>query len=83
MKGIPVLAVYGDYFEVDARWATIRRNGLAYYERVRAAGGNVKVVDLPAAGIRGNSHMIPMDRNNLEVAALIQGWLAEQPGLYQ
>ena len=30
----------------------------------------------------GNSHMLMMDRNNLEVAALIQRWL-EQQGLYR
>jgi hypothetical protein len=43
---------------------------------VRAAGGVVDVVDLPAAGIRGNSHMIMMDRNSDAVAALVQDWLA-------
>ena len=46
------------------------------------AGGNVEVVDLPSVGIRGNSHMLMMDRNNLEIAALIQRWL-ERQGLYQ
>jgi hypothetical protein len=29
-----------------------------------------------------NSHMLMMDRNNLQVAALIQDWLAKQ-GLYR
>ena len=81
LKEIPILAVYGDYFDVDKRWATIRANGFAFFDKIRAAGGSVKVVELPREGIRGNSHMIPMDRNNLEVAALIQKWLAEQPGL--
>ena len=33
------------------------------------------VVDLPQAGIKGNSHMLMMDKNNAEVAALIQKWL--------
>jgi hypothetical protein len=40
-----------------------------------AAGGSVDVVDLPQAGIKGNSHMLMMDKNNAEVAALIQKWL--------
>ena len=40
------------------------------------AGGRVDVVDLPAIGIRGNSHMIQMDRNSDEVAGLVQDWLA-------
>ena len=49
---------------------------------IAAAGGNVRVVNLPQAGIRGNSHMLMMDRNNQEVAALIQQWLEKQ-GLYR
>src|SRR6266705_3553441 len=32
--------------------------------------------------IRGNSYMLMMDRNNLQVAALIRQWLAKQ-GLYR
>ena len=40
------------------------------------------VVDLPKAGIKGNSHMIMMDRNSDQVAELIQKWLADK-GLYQ
>ena len=41
-----------------------------------------EVIDLPAIGIRGNSHMMMNDRNNLEVAAVIQKWL-EGKGLYR
>ena len=33
---------------------------------------------LPKAGLIGNSHMLMMDKNNLQVAALIQEWLAKQ-----
>jgi hypothetical protein len=33
------------------------------------------VVDLPDVGIKGNSHMMMMDKNNAEVAAVIQKWL--------
>jgi pimeloyl-ACP methyl ester carboxylesterase len=82
LKAIPTLFVYGDNIEKDARWPQIRRNGVAFAEAMRAAGGKVEVVDLPQAGIRGNSHMLMMDRNNLEVAALIQRWL-DQQGLYR
>ena len=42
---------------------------------MKAAGGSVDVIDLPKAGIHGNSHMMMMDKNNLEVAGLIQNWL--------
>jgi pimeloyl-ACP methyl ester carboxylesterase len=82
LKNIPTLFVYGDGIEADARWPQIRRTGVAFGEAMTKAGGKVEVVDLPRAGIRGNSHMLMMDRNNSEVAALIQGWLEKQ-GLYR
>ena len=49
---------------------------MRFAEAIRAAGGSVEVVDLPERGIRGNSHMVMMDRNSDEVAALVQDWLA-------
>jgi len=82
LKGIPTLLVYGDYIEQDARWPQIRKNGVGFGDAIRQAGGKVDVVDLPRSGIRGNSHMLMMDKNNQEVAALIQQWLEKQ-GLYK
>ena len=82
LAGIPTLFVYGDYIEQDARWPTIRKNGVAFGQEITRAGGKVEVVDLPKAGIKGNSHMLMMDRNNAEVAAMIQAWLEKQ-GLWK
>jgi len=45
---------------------------------LKAAGGSIDIVDLPDAGLRGNSHMVMMDRNSDDVAALIQKWLASK-----
>ena len=78
LKSIPVLMVYGDYIEQDARWPTIRKLGTEFGDKITAAGGSVDVVNLPAVGIKGNSHMIMIDRNNLEVAQLIQDWLVKK-----
>jgi pimeloyl-ACP methyl ester carboxylesterase len=82
LRDVPVLMVYGDYITQDARWPAIRANGLRFAEAVRAAGGTVDVVDLPERGIRGNSHMIMMDRNGDQVAQLVQELLAGR-GLYR
>ena len=82
LKNTPILALYGDYIEEDARWPTIRGNQLKFLEQVKAAGGKYDVVDLPKIGIKGNSHMIMMDRNSDQVADLIQAWLVKQ-GLYR
>jgi S-ribosylhomocysteine lyase LuxS involved in autoinducer biosynthesis len=45
---------------------------------VRAAGGKVDVINLPDLGIKGNSHMVMMDKNNDAVAVAIQKWLMDQ-----
>lgn len=75
LRDVPVLMIYGDYIADDPRWPAIRARGLAFADAVRAAGGHVDVVDLPAGGIHGNSHMIQMDRNSDVVAGLVQDWL--------
>jgi pimeloyl-ACP methyl ester carboxylesterase len=82
LKDVPTLAIYGDYIEQDARWPTIRGNGVKFLEAAAKLGARYEVVDLPKAGIRGNSHMMMMDRNNGEIAQLIQNWLEKQ-GLYR
>jgi pimeloyl-ACP methyl ester carboxylesterase len=82
LKDIPILAVYGDNFESDSRWPKIRANGVQFLEEVRKAGGKYEVVDLPKIGIRGNSHMMMMDKNSDQVAGVIQDWLQKQ-GLYR
>jgi len=82
LKNTPMLAVYGDYIEEDARWPTIRANQLKFGEQVKAAGGKFEVINLPQMGIKGNSHMIMMDRNSDQVAGIIQAWLEKQ-GLYR
>ena len=82
LKDVPILAVYGDYIESDSRWPKIKANGVQFLEEVRKAGGHYEVVDLPKIGIRGNSHMMMMDRNSDQVAGVIQDWLQKQ-GLYR
>jgi hypothetical protein len=75
IKNIPVLMVFGDYIEQDSRWPKMRQGDLDYAAAVRAAGGSVDVVNLPDVGIKGNSHMLMMDKNNAQIADLIQAWL--------
>ncbi len=82
LAGTPILTVYGDFIEQDSRWPAIRASQIKMLEQVRAAGGRYEVVNLPQIGIKGNSHMMMMDRNNQQVADVIQGWLEKQ-GLYR
>jgi hypothetical protein len=43
-----------------------------------AAGGRGTFLLLPEAGIAGNSHMMMMDKNNLQVADRLRSWIAQQ-----
>ena len=64
--------------EVRYRWKAIRQNSVGYGEAFKAGGGSFDLVDLPDAGIKGNSHMVMMDKNSDQVADLIQKWLVSK-----
>ncbi|HEY1363435.1 MAG TPA: esterase [Xanthobacteraceae bacterium] len=74
IRNTPVLMLFGDYVEQHPRWAAYKKTDLEYAAAVRAAGGSVEVIDLPAIGITGNSHMMMQDKNNAEIAGVIQRW---------
>ncbi|MFL9827880.1 esterase [Rhodoplanes sp. SY1] len=78
LKDVPTLMVFGDYIEQDSRWPTMRAKDVSFGDAIKAAGGSVDVVDLPKVGIKGNSHMLMMDKNNGQVADLIQDWLVKK-----
>ena len=75
LKGTPILVVYGDNVRDHPRWSKIRKNVFDFAEATKQAGGTVDFVDLLDIGIKGNTHMMMMDRNSDEVAAVIQKWL--------
>ena len=75
LKDVPVLMIFGDYVEQDARWPKMRAADIEFGDAVKAAGGSVELVNLPEVGIVGNSHMLMMDKNNGQIADLIQKWL--------
>ena len=78
LKNVPVLMLFGDNVDLHSRWVTYRKLDLEYADAVRAAGGKVDVINLPDVGIKGNSHMVMMDKNNGAVADVIQHWLVER-----
>jgi pimeloyl-ACP methyl ester carboxylesterase len=41
------------------------------------AGVNHSFVRLPEVGIKGNGHMMMLEKNNLEIAALLNSWVAK------
>lgn len=82
---IPILIVYGDniatepstIFNVNIwRLSSIRAKQFA--DAVNRRGGDVRVIRLPELGIRGNTHAPFADRNNLEIADLLERYLHEK-----
>ena len=76
---VPLLSVWGDFsFGAPGRNGDARRNGCRdTLAAVAAAGGQAQLLLLPQAGIAGNSHMLMLDRNNLDVAQQVLGWLRQ------
>lgn len=74
---VPLLSVWADHsFGNKARNGDERRNGCAgSVERIAAKGGPAKFMLLPELGIKGNSHMMMVETNNLQIADLIAGWV--------
>jgi pimeloyl-ACP methyl ester carboxylesterase len=76
---IPTLVMFGDHLGDVApgivNWKTTYEGCNSYVEKVKAAGGDITMMWLPAMGIKGNSHMLMQDKNNLQLADLILSWL--------
>src|SRR5215469_15627893 len=76
---IPTLVMFGDHLgDVQggpANWKTSFEGCQTFVKQVNAAGGDAQMMYLPEMGIRGNSHMLMQDKNNLQLADLILGWI--------
>jgi pimeloyl-ACP methyl ester carboxylesterase len=76
---VPFVSVWGDN-SVGAKGVNgdKRRGGCVQAANlIKGGGGSGSVLILPEAGQKGNSHMLMMDRNNLQVAELLRKWLGE------
>jgi len=81
LKNIPVLIVWGDYLDKADLWYPWRKkivaNVEAFAKDLRARGGKVEWIELPKMGIRGNEHMLMMDKNSDQIAKIVQDWMAK------
>jgi pimeloyl-ACP methyl ester carboxylesterase len=78
LKGVPHLFVWGDFRDKVAVWQKLPIAPMKYRDALVAAGGKADVFDLPLMGIKGNGHMMMMDRNSDDVARLIHDWITKQ-----
>jgi pimeloyl-ACP methyl ester carboxylesterase len=75
LQGTPHLFVWGDYLDQHDLWKKITPAVNRYRDALRAAGVRADELLLPQMGMRGNSHMLMMDRNSDEIAGHVQLWL--------
>lgn len=78
VQGIPMLWVWGDNLDKFPFWGRILSQQERFRSNLVRAGGVGDRMLLPELGIRGNSHMLMMDRNSDQIAGLIDQWLARQ-----
>jgi pimeloyl-ACP methyl ester carboxylesterase len=72
-----LLTVFGDHVLDDAIWAPNRQGCVEVVDAINQNGGTAYNMDLPDEGLSGNTHMLMMDKNNLEVADMIVSWMTE------
>jgi pimeloyl-ACP methyl ester carboxylesterase len=83
---VPILAVYGDHrdtptgISIRPSWQLSFEGCQALLGRIKAAGGDTQMLSPTDGGIRGNSHMIMQDKNNLQIADLILQWIDRHVG---
>jgi len=76
----PQLLVTGDNL-VTPLYRGLAATWDAYRDTLARAGSHVTVLDLPAHGVRGNTHVMMMDANSVAVATLITAWLDGVAGI--
>lgn len=82
---IPILVLYGDNIPekpirqpAQDSWRARLEMARAWRDAVNRHGGDVTLVHLPDIGIRGNSHFLFSDLNNVQIADLVSEFLAKK-----
>jgi hypothetical protein len=82
---IPIIIYYGDNIPEKPSnnpgadgWRVRLAMARLWRDAVNRHGGDVTVVHLPEAGIKGNTHFPFSDLNNIEIADLMSQWLKEK-----
>ncbi len=81
----PIIIFYGDHIATEPtdnygsdQWRAELALGRKFAELVNKYGGDVTIVHLPELGIKGNTHFMFSDLNNIEIADLMSKWLTEK-----
>ena len=75
VKHIPILALYGDNIDKSEFFSTQHVANVKMAAIAKSVGGDVEIINLPERGVKGNSHFMMMERNNAEIADIVEKWL--------
>jgi hypothetical protein len=82
---VPIAVSYGDNIPEQPstnpgqeQWRVFRDIARRWRDAVNRNGGDVTLVELPALGIRGNTHFPMSDLNNVDVANHLATWLQQK-----
>ena len=79
LKDIPQLILWGDFIKVPELCAWTKAAYFTiypeYFRIMKGLGAPVEWINLPEQGIYGNTHLLMMDRNSVQVAEVVQQWM--------
>jgi hypothetical protein len=82
---VPIVVYYGDNIPEEPstnpgqeQWRVFRATARLWRDAVNKHGGDVTLVELPAVGIRGNTHFVMSDMNNVQIADLLSKFLTDK-----
>jgi hypothetical protein len=74
---IPILIIYADFLENRQSSLDGLANARAFVKALNSHGGHAEIIHLPEVGIEGNSHIMMLEENNVEIAGLVSRFLRE------
>jgi pimeloyl-ACP methyl ester carboxylesterase len=76
LKDIPILIMEADHYPTARPAAPCPQE----IQQITDAGGDITYIHLPDIGIHGNSHMMMLDNNNLQIADILIKWIEGHVG---
>jgi hypothetical protein len=74
---IPIVVIFGDNLDLVPAWPPRLAAARAFVQAVNNHGGNAKLIHLPELGIFGNSHVMMLEENNVQIADLVSQFLKD------
>lgn len=75
LSAVPQLILWGDHIGQYAMWAAYYKKVRTYYEVMEKKNPLAQWVELPDLEIRGNSHVLYLDRNSDQIAGFVDQWI--------